>query len=351
MLFPNAEIIINPFVLVLLGLLVGTLSGFFGIGGGFLITGSLLVLGVPPLFAVGTGITLVMGTSIISTLKHRELGNVDIKFGICLISGTMPAIFIAERLNQFLAVNDLSAPVIKGLYVILLSSVGMFIIYDSLKSYRKAKNDNVSEATKPASKFLRELRIGPEFIYIPFLGKKSTYLNFPVAQIESMSILVIVMIGFIIGFIAGLLGAGGGFILMPVLIYFIGIPTTVAIGTDLMQVIVTGSLGTFLYALSDNVDIVMASLMLVPAFFLSQVGALATKYVRPDKIRIIYGLLLTFGGLSVALEYASSFMGNSLFIRQLAICILLGSASCISLWILGLFFKGYINRNNKVSVD
>ena len=130
MFFPNAEIVMNPIMLVVLGLIVGTLSGFFGIGGGFLITGSLLVLGVPPLYAVGTGITLVMGTAIISTLKHRQLGNVDFKFGFCLICGTIPAVVIAERLNQILDANDIASPVIQGLYLLMLCGIGSFITYD-----------------------------------------------------------------------------------------------------------------------------------------------------------------------------------------------------------------------------
>ena len=89
--FPNAEVTINPALLVLLGLVVGTLGGFFGVGGGFLITGGLLVFGVPPLFAVGTGLTLIMGSSIINTLKHRRLGHVDYKLGLLMVCGTIPA--------------------------------------------------------------------------------------------------------------------------------------------------------------------------------------------------------------------------------------------------------------------
>ncbi|MDP6227311.1 MAG: TSUP family transporter, partial [Dehalococcoidia bacterium] len=81
MLFPNADVVVNPFLLVILGLLVGILGGFFGVGGGFLVTGGLLVFGVPATFAVGTGLTLVMGSSIINTLKHRRMGNVDFKLG------------------------------------------------------------------------------------------------------------------------------------------------------------------------------------------------------------------------------------------------------------------------------
>ena len=338
MFFPNAEIVMNPIMLVVLGLIVGTLSGFFGIGGGFLITGSLLVLGVPPLYAVGTGITLVMGTAIISTLKHRQLGNVDFKFGFCLICGTIPAVVIAERLNQILDANDIASPVIQGLYLLMLCGIGSFITYDSIRN--KAQGD-----AKTRNMFLRNLKIGPEFVRLPFLGKRSLYLSFPVAQIESMSILVVILIGFCIGFLAGLLGAGGGFIMMPVLIYLVGIPTTVAIGTDLMQVIVTGSLGTFLYALSGKVDLLMAVFMLIPAFFLSQIGALATRFVDSGRIRAVYGLLLIVGGLAVGLEYFSEFVAYEEILGRIAIIMLVGFSACVSIWILVMCVKGMITRS------
>tara|TARA_A100001037_G_scaffold302803_1_gene335271 strand:+ start:1499 stop:2521 length:1023 start_codon:yes stop_codon:yes gene_type:complete len=337
MFFPNAEIVMNPFLLVGLGLIVGTLSGFFGIGGGFLITGSLLVLGVPPLFAVGTGITLVMGTAIISTLKHRQLGNVDLKFGFCLICGTVPAVYIAEKLNQILDANNIASPVIQGLYFLMLCGIGIFITADSIRN--KTKGDVTNSRM-----LLRNLKFGPKFVYVPGLGKKSLYWSFPIAGIESMSVLVIIIIGFCIGFMAGLLGAGGGFIMMPVLIYLVGLPTTVAIGTDLLQVIVTGSLGTFLYSLSGNVDVLMAIFMLIPAFFLSQIGALATKFVDPSRIRAVYGLLLIVGGVAVGLEYLSGFVFSNL-LSYVAIITLLGFSACVSIWILLMCLKGLMTRS------
>ena len=99
MLFPNADVVVNPALLVLLGVMVGALRGFFGVAGAFLITGGLLVFGVPTVAAVGTSLALTMGSSLITTLKHRKLGNVDFKLGLLLITGTIPAVVLAERLN------------------------------------------------------------------------------------------------------------------------------------------------------------------------------------------------------------------------------------------------------------
>ena len=124
MLFPNADVMVNPALLMLLGLIVGTLSGFFGMGGGFLITGGLLVFGVPPLFAVSTGLTLIMGSSVINTLKHRELGHVDFKLGFLLVCGTIPAAILAERLNVALEASGIAGSVIRYVYVVFLAAMG-----------------------------------------------------------------------------------------------------------------------------------------------------------------------------------------------------------------------------------
>ena len=112
MWFPNAEVTVNPALLLLLGVMVGTLSGFFGVGGGFLITGGLLVFGVPPVFAVGTGLALIMGSSIINTLKHRHLGHVDLRLGMLMLVGTIPGVFLAEQLNSALEEAGVMGPVI-----------------------------------------------------------------------------------------------------------------------------------------------------------------------------------------------------------------------------------------------
>ena len=113
MWFPNAEVTVNPALLLLLGVMVGTLSGFFGVGGGFLITGGLLVFGVPPIFAVGTGLALIMGSSIINTLKHRHLGNVDLRLGLIMLVGTVPGVFFAQQLNSTLAEDGIIRPAIR----------------------------------------------------------------------------------------------------------------------------------------------------------------------------------------------------------------------------------------------
>ena len=139
MWFPNAEVAVNPVLLLLLGVMVGTLSGFFGVGGGFLITGGLLVFGVPPVFAVGTGLALIMGSSIINTLKHRHLGNVDFRLGMLLLIGTIPGVFLAEQTNSALEEAGIVGPVIRYVCILFLGVVGGLIIFDYLRFRRNAK--------------------------------------------------------------------------------------------------------------------------------------------------------------------------------------------------------------------
>ena len=338
MYFPNADVVIHPALLVFLGVIVGMLGGFFGVGGGFLITGGLLVFGVPPVYAVGTGLTLVMGTSIINTFKHHGLGNVDFKLGALMASGTIPAIFLAEWTNTSLEASGLAGPVIRYIYVGVLSSLGLFILYDywrtsPLRAQRR-RGDPEQISTAALAEKVRSLRIPPHRIGIPGVGGVSTYVSLPVSGIERISVFVPISIGFGIGFIAGMLGAGGGFILMPVLIFVLGIPTTIAIGTDLFQIIITGSFGSFAYAISDRVDPTMAALMLAAASIGSQMGATATSMVEPSRIRFLYGLLILTGAVAVALEEISESVAGASGLSTLASAILLGSGGGMCLLLL-----------------
>ena len=335
MLFPNAGVEVNPALLLLLGLMVGTLSGFFGVGGGFLITSGLLVLGVPPLFAVGTGLTLIMGSSLINTLKHRQVGNVDFKLGSLMILGTIPGVLLAERVNSQLEDWGVAGPVISYTYVALLATVGSFILYD----YMKIRNSNVSDgervSTYELAQKVQHLRIPPHSIGFPGRMSLSTYVHLPISEIQQLSLWVPIGIGFGVGFIAGLLGAGGGFILMPILVFLIGVPTIVAVGTGLFQVVITGSVGTLVYALSNNVDLLMAVIMLAAASIGSQLGVLATNFIEGARIRSLYGIAILSAGVSVALQQVSESAGPE-YLSTIAAVVLLGVAGVICLIIAGM---------------
>jgi len=311
--------------------MVGTLSGFFGVGGGFLITGGLLVFGVPPVFAVGTGLALIMGSSIINTLKHSHLGNVDLRLGLIMLGGTVPGVFFAEQLNSTLEESGLIGPVIRYVYIVFLAALGGFIVYDHLKQRRNTAAAEGEVSTASLARRVQAMRIPPHAIWLPRLGKIPTYVPLPVSGVERMSVFIPVIVGFTVGFFAGLLGAGGGFLLMPVLIFGMGIPTTVAIGTDLFQIIVTGSWGTFIYALSHNVDPLMAIIMLGAASVGSQLGTTATRFVDAARIRILYGVTILGGCVSVALDQASTYSDSVEFLSTMASVVLLSVAGTMCL--------------------
>ena len=339
MWFPNAEVAVNPVLLLLLGVMVGTLSGFFGVGGGFLITGGLLVFGVPPVFAVGTGLALIMGSSIINTLKHRHLGNVDFRLGMLLLIGTIPGVFLAEQTNSALEEAGIVGPVIRYVYILFLGVVGGFIIFDYLRLRRSAKLGGEEISTASLARRVRGLRIPPHSIWLPGVGRVPTYVHLPVSGIENLSVFIPVTVGLGVGFFAGLLGAGGGFLLMPALIYGLGVPTTVAIGTDLFQIVVTGSWGTFIYALSHNVDPKMTIIMLSAASVGSQLGTSATRFVEPARIRILFGVTILGGCVAVALEQISTFSDSVEFLSTAASVVLLSVAGATCLTIGGLMIK------------
>lgn len=357
MLFPNAEVVVHPVLLLLLGLIVGTLGGFFGVGGGFLITGGLIVFGVPESYAVGTGLALIMGSSIINMLKHRGLGNVDFKLGLLMVAGSVPAVYLAERLNNALETAGLAGPVIRYVYVIVLLTLATFLIYDYFKTRRRTSADSDSgpntggEAVSTAglARRVQRLRIPPHSIPLPGRPPLSTYVALPTAGIDRISVFIPLLVGFAIGFFAGLLGAGGGFILMPVLVFVLGIPTTVAIGTDLFQVIITGSAGTFNYACGtaallgqdcvNRVDLLMALIILAAAAVGSQIGATATRYVDAGRIRILYGITVLSGAVAIALGQIAETLPGLAFLVVVDNWILLGVPGLMGLIITGLLLR------------
>ena len=341
MLFPNAGVEMNPALLLLLGLMVGTLSGFFGVGGGFLITGGLLVFGVPPLFAVGTGLTLIMGSSLINTLKHRKVGNVDFKLGALMAVGTVPALFLAERLNSQLDATGVAGPVIRYIYIIFLAALGSFILYDYMKTRTLDGRQRDQVSTAKVAQRVHSVRIPPHSIRLPGRISFPTYVSLPMSSIPLLSIWIPIGIGFVVGFLAGLLGAGGGFLLMPVLIFVLGVPTTVAVGTDLFQIIITGSVGTLLYALSDHVDLLMAVIMLSTASVGSQLGVAATRFVEGGRIRSLFGITILSGSVSVALKQASESSGVEVLSTLASILLLsVAGAMCILIAVMFVVAKG-----------
>ena len=332
MYFPIADVTVSPFLLALLGIVVGTMTGFFGVGGGFLITGGLLVLGVPEIYAIGTGLLMVMGTAITSTLRHRRLGNVDLHLAALIVCGTIPGVVFGEWVIGKLDEAGIAGPVVGAVYFVLLLSLGSLMVGNWLRRlrYRPTRRD-----LGVFPRWFQSVRLGPSEIVIPGVRRVNLRPAFPNAGIAEMSALVPMFAGLVIGFIAALLGAGGGFLLMPFLVYGLGIPPAVAIGTDLFQIIITGTLGAFLYSWDGHVDPVIAVIMFAAASVGTQIGALATRFVNSARILGLFGLTVLNAGVAVGVGQLARLVGSDslALIGQL---LLLGVSGLVALTIVAL---------------
>ena len=285
--FPIAGVTVNPLFLALIGFVIGVLGGFFGVGGGFLAGPMMFMLGVPMNFVVGTDLTHIAGKSVVATRRHWILGHVDFRLGVLMILGTVPGVELGaqviEKLKHAFAVDQ----VIGGVYVVLLLAIGAFMAWEGWQAVRQGE----TSADRPVRgrrilQTMRAVRLPP-------------MIRLPVSGIESISAWTILIVGLVVGFLAGMLGVGGGFLRLPALIYLMGIPTHVAIGTDLFEIIFSAGYGTMTHALKGNVDIMMALVMHTGAAIGAQFGALSTVQFSGPKIRLGFSLLPFVGAFLV----------------------------------------------------
>jgi len=294
---PIAGVEIAAWKLILLGFTVGVIGGFFGIGGAFMVTPALNVFGFPMAYAIGTDMAHIAGKSIISTVRHKKLGNVDVKLGLVMVVFTGLGIELGARTIMWLERIGRVGPVVRIVYMFLLFGVGIFMLYEYYQLTRGSNGHEVRDAGM--SRLARTM----QGIYLP-----------PMIHLKTsgivISLWVIAFVAISTGFIAGFLGVGGGFIRMPALLYIIGCPTTVAIGTDLFEVMASGAYGAFTYAMKARVEIVAALVMLFGAAAGAQCGALATKYVKGLTIRLYFAITMLLSGVSVIFKHISSSYRN-----------------------------------------
>jgi len=297
---PIANVIVNPMWVLLLGTIVGFLSGLFGVGGGFLVTPMLnIVFRVPYNVAAGSGLAQILGTSVSATAKHRGLGNVDVKLGSCVFASGCIGAECGARVVELLesaepiivagrdvARLELFVPVA---FLVLLSTVGTITLKESRRARRRAPRGGVVET--PIANRLRNIRIPPT-------------ISLRAPAIESISLWILLGIGLATGFVAGFLGVGGGFVLMPLLVYGVGVPTTVAIGTGLFQAMLLSSFGTLTHALKGNVDLVLVLLLLAGSVIGAQFGASLIRKVRAAKIRYWFSLIVFSAAMAVLVKLA-----------------------------------------------
>jgi uncharacterized protein len=285
--------------LVILGFGVGIIGGFFGMGGAWMVTPGLNILGFPMAFAIGTDVTHMAGKSLISTMRHAKFGNVDYKLGLSMVLGTVGGIEIGAQMIMWLERIGKIDLYVRWAYVALLTLIAWMIFSDIAKRKRKER-----EALAVGKK-LDPMATGHEWhkrlqkINIPPM------VDFKRAGIRC-SLWLPVGISFFTGWLAGVLGIGGGLIRMPALIYLLGVPTHVAVGTDLFEVAISGLYGAATYSYKGRVEIVAALIMLLGAAVGAQIGTVATKYVKGYGIRIFFGVAVIGCELSVIMKILSA---------------------------------------------
>jgi uncharacterized membrane protein YfcA len=291
--FLISQVTINPLVLALTGFTVGMLGGFFGVGGGFLAGPLMFWTGVPINFVVGSDLAHMAGTSLVATRKHRALGHVDFRLAGLMIVGTIPGVEIGAQLIERLKDVGNIEMVIGLSYVVILTAVGVFTAWESLRAIRVQRTDQLDAQEVVGVKSL--LYRSPLFRIPPLI-------RLPVSGIEEISVWAIILVGLVTGILAGFLGVGGGFLRMPLMIYVLGIPTHVAVGTDLFEIIISAGFGTITHSLKGNVDFMIAATMLTGAALGAQIGAAATRYFSGPIIRLLFSVLPIFAATLVLLR-------------------------------------------------
>jgi uncharacterized membrane protein YfcA/nucleotide-binding universal stress UspA family protein len=286
---------VNGFALILLGFTVGVIGGFFGVGGAFMVTPALNVFGFPMAYAIGTDMAHIAGKSIVSTFKHRKFGNVDMKLALLMIIGTVIGIELGATLILWLEKVGRIGPIVRVTYMFLLFGLGAFMLYEYMTGMRRAVKHAAADhhhgdvGKSKLALWMQSIKLRP-MVHLKVSG-------------FSISVWVIIGMGLVTGFLAGFLGVGGGFIRMPALMYVIGAPTKVAVGTDLFEVMVTGAYGAFSYALKGRVELLAAMIMLIGAATGAQLGATATLYARGTIIRLYFAITMLAGGVSVVFKH------------------------------------------------
>lgn len=275
---PIAGMPVNVFVIMGLGALVGVLSGLFGVGGGFLLTPLLLFVGIPPAVAAASDTNQIVAASSSGALAHKRLGNVDMKMGLIYLTGGILGGTFGAQLVKFLRGIGNYDLAMKLIYVVMLTVVGGFMFIEGLQTLR-GKTAPKKENAKPSA-FKR------------FVDAMPFQTEFKTSGVR-ISILFPIFLGFVVGALAALLGVGGGFITMPAMIYLLGMPTIVAIGTDLFQMVFTTINVTIQQAVTNHsVDIVLAILLFCGSTIGAQIGARLSRRFKGEQLRVLLAVIV-----------------------------------------------------------
>ncbi|MFO6464779.1 sulfite exporter TauE/SafE family protein [Jannaschia sp. KMU-145] len=270
---PIAEVSVNAFLLLGLGGMVGVLSGMFGVGGGFLMTPLLFMVGIPPAVAVATEANIIVASSFSGVLAHVRRKTVDFRMGTVLLIGGLVGAAIGVQVFAILREQGQVDLLVKLCYVVFLGVIGGLMFIESLNAIRKAR------AKGPAPRTVRRQRG-----WIHALPLK---MKFRTSGLY-ISVLPPLLVGLFVGVLAAIMGVGGGFIMVPAMIYLLGMPTKVVVGTSLFQIIFVTGFATLLHATTNyTVDMVLAVLLLVGGVVGAQVGTRIGTKLKAEQLRIL----------------------------------------------------------------
>lgn len=302
---PIAEIPVNIILVLMLGLLTGFLAGMFGIGGGFLATPFLIFIGIPPAIAVSTSTNQIISASISGLLAHLRKGNVDIKMGLFLVVGGFIGSSAGVYIFKLLQKSGNIDVVIAIVYVVFLGIISLTMIRDSIRNFLEQK---FSYSTTNANGKIMT-------IILKFIDNMPYRIYFPKSGVM-VSIFVPIILSCGIGILVALMGIGGGFLMIPAMVYLLRMPSFVVVGTSLFQIVFIASNATFLQAITNNnVDIILASLMIISSAIGAQIGTRTGYKVNANNMRSFLALMLL--GVCIKMLFVLFSEPKNLFIIEI----------------------------------
>ncbi len=287
MFFPISGAHISPIYLATVGFIIGILGGFFGVGGSFLAGPALRLVGLDWNFAVGTDLAHIVGKSVVAAKRHRALGNVDLRLGLVMALGTIGGAEVGAQAIQILKRAGNVNFVVSIVSIIVYLAISTFMAWESRKTLSSRKGRSQRGVIKGARAKKDHSAFGPVTRAIQRL-KIWPMIALPASGIRAISLWTILLVAFVGGVFSGFLGGGAGYIRMPSMVYVLGIPTHLAVGTDLFEIIISASYGTLSHAIKGNVDILIALVMHTGAAIGAQIGAISTQYFAGPKIRLAF---------------------------------------------------------------
>jgi uncharacterized membrane protein YfcA len=298
MFFPISGAHISPIYLVIVGFLIGILGGFFGVGGSFIAGPALRLVRLDWNFAVGTDLAHIVGKSVVAAKRHRALGNVDLRLGLIMAIGTIAGAEAGAQLIQMLKRAGNVNLIVSIVAIVVYLSISAFMMWESQKTLRSQRRRLSKGKVKGAIAKQDKSAFGPTTRAIQRL-KIWPMVALPTSGVKAISLWMILLVAFVGGVFGGFLGGGAGYIRMPSMVYVLGIPTHLAVGTDLFEIVISASYGTFTHAIKGNVDILIALVMHTGAAIGAQIGAISTQYFAGPKIRLAFVPLPLIGAAIV----------------------------------------------------